>query len=157
MTRGSKGYKSPEVIAEHYVGKSINSAYFSPSGHHVLATTQMNTLDILDDFHLAKDKVKPRTRVKHDNMTGRWLSTFHAVWHPALDMFVVGSMQKPRAIELFDAQGSLLRNVSGDALTAVASRCCFHPRTDNLLGRTTRIEMAFGLNNGARSMKVGVK
>lgn len=93
----------------------------------------MNTLDMLHDCHLSKDKLKPATRVKHDNMTGRWLTTFNANWHPSLDMFVVGSMQKPRMIEVFDGYGKKMRDFHGDALTAVASRCCFHPSTDKVV------------------------
>ena len=55
-----------------------------------------------------------------------------ATWHPSEDIFCVGSMRRPRALEVFDANGELLRAIQGDALTAVASRCCFHPRSDRL-------------------------
>lgn len=83
-------------------------------------------------------------------MTGRWLTTFQAVFHPHLDIFGVGSMRKPRAVEIFDPCASkpttvdgdfLVRAISGDALTAVASRLAFHPRTD-------RIVMAGGNSSG---------
>ncbi len=56
-----------------------------------------------------------------------------AKWHPSLDVFVVGSMSHPRTMEIFDADGNLLRGVQGDALTAVVSRCCFHPSTEQLV------------------------
>jgi hypothetical protein len=79
----------------------------------------------------------PTTRFYHDNRTGRWLSTFMASYHPSLDIFCVGSMHKPRCIEVFDNSTSkcisLVKSVTGDRLTAVNSRCCFHPRTDQII------------------------
>ena len=93
-------------------------------------------LDILEDFHLAKSKgnakVKPAHSIRHDNMTGRWLTTFQAVWHPRYDIFGVGSMSKPRVVEVF-ANAKRQCGVGGEALTAVASRLAFHPRTDRII------------------------
>ena len=49
-------------------------------------------------------------------------------------VFVVGSMQQPRTMEIFDGgKGKLLRDIRGEALTAVVSRCCFHPSKDTLI------------------------
>lgn len=64
---------------------------------------------------------------------GRWLTTFQAMWHPRLDIFCSGSMKKPRCIEIFDAKGNLLREVTGESLGSVMSRTCFHPSTNNLV------------------------
>ncbi|KAK1736333.1 WD40 repeat domain-containing protein [Skeletonema marinoi] len=130
--------KKPKPLAWQNVGKSINSAFFSPSGKRLLTTTMMDHLDILEDAHLASGLIKtPKTRIKHDNRTGRWLSTFMARWHPASfsgeEIFVSGSMKKPRTIEVFGGNGSLLREIRGIALTAVASRCCFHPSAEKLI------------------------
>lgn len=135
---GASSSKKPKPLAWQNVGKSINSAYFSPSGKRLLTTTMMDNFDILEDTHLASGLIKkPKTRIKHDNRTGRWLSTFMAKWHPSTfsgeEIFVSGSMKKPRTIELFGGDGSLLREIRGDALTAVASRCCFHPSAEKLI------------------------
>lgn len=92
-----------------------------------------NMLEIFSEPHLCEGKLVPAKRVPHDNKTGRWLSTFMARWHPSLDIFVVGSMQQPRAIEVFDRDGQVLRHIQGSALTAVASRCCFHPSPEKLV------------------------
>ena len=121
------------------IGRSVNSAFFSPSGSSLLTTTQLDTLDLLGDAHLKSGLIKkPTHRIRHNNKTGRWLSTFMARWHPGLDSgeetFVVGSMQQPRTIEIFSGtSGKLLRGIRGEALTAVASRCCFHPNTNELI------------------------
>lgn len=134
-----KTKKTNRPIAEFTAAKSINSAFFSPhSGHTVVSTTMADTLDLLDGFHLAKGnsgKNGPRLkkRIRHNNKTGRWLSTFMAQWHPGgLDMFVVGSMRQPRTIEIFNAEGEEIAAVQDELLTAVCSRCCFHPSTDTL-------------------------
>ena len=127
------------AVAELQVGRSVNSAYFSPSGQYVVATTMNDKLEILKDFHLAQaEKKKPAIvqtwkSIAHDNRTGRWLSTFMARFHPTMDIFCCGSMKKPRQMEIFSPSSGLLRAVRGDALTAVASRCCFHPSTDKLI------------------------
>lgn len=46
-----------------------------------------------------------------------------AKWHPSSfsdrELFVVGSMKKPRCIEIFDDKGELLKEIRGEALTAV--------------------------------------
>lgn len=124
---------------------SVNSAFFSPSGEYLVATNMSNTLDIYHNAHLQameegpKKKgggpmIRPRDVIRHNNQTGRWLTTFMAQWHPELDVFCVGSMQKPRAIDVFDgASGDHLRAIQGDALTAVASRCCFHPSAEQIV------------------------
>ena len=131
------GKKDPLSLATYFGGKSINSAFFSPSGTTLVATTMNNKLDILKDFHLEKSaskgsKVQPAHSIRHDNMTGRWLTTFQAVWHPVYEIFGVGSMSKPRVVEIF-AQQERTCAVGGEALTAVASRLAFHPRTDSII------------------------
>jgi len=118
--------------------RSINSAFFSPSGKNLLTTTMANTLDIISDAHLQNGLIKnPNQRIKHHNQTGRWLSTFMAQWHPTAtneELFVVGSMSKPRRMEFFDGStGEMIKGLDGECLTAVASRCCFHPSTRNLI------------------------
>ena len=98
-----------------------------------MSTTQDNKLDMFRKFHLSSSKAstKPIKSILHDNKTGRWLTTFQAVWHPNLDIFGVGSMAKPRSVELFDSSGERRAAVTG--LTAVVSRLAFHPRSDTIL------------------------
>jgi WD repeat-containing protein 76 len=155
-TLGAPSGGAVAPIALYNGGRSVNSAYFSPSGRYVVSTTMANKLDLFEDLHLAASVdrksspskkqpksasaglLKPYKSITHDNMTGRWLTTFQAVFHPQLDIFAVGSMRQPRGVELFDPAprnepSHLLRTVTGDALTAVASRLAFHPRTDQLI------------------------
>lgn len=123
-------------LAVQNVHRSINSAFFSPTGKHLLTTTMKDTLDIISDAHLLKGTIEPEHRIRHNNQTGRWLTTFHAKWHPtsAADLFISGSMLKPRTMQIYSgSEGEIVRDISGEALTAVVSRCCFHPSEEKLV------------------------
>lgn len=136
-------FSSPQAKAKPFAtqisAKSINSAFFSPTGKHLLATNMSDTLDVITDAHLKSELISnPTHRIKHNNKTGRWLTTFRAQWHPTAhegdELFVVGSMQQPRTMELFNgSKGVLLRGIQGNGLTSVVSRCCFHPSLGSLV------------------------
>ena len=143
---GLQSRSNLKPFATQRSSKSINSAFFSPSGKNLLTTTMADTLDIISDAHLQNGLIKnPNQRIKHDNRTGRWLSTLMAQWHPTAtneELFIVGSMSKPRRMEFFDGStGEMIRGLDGDCLTAVASRCCFHP---------SEILIALGGNSSGR-------
>lgn len=135
-TNGSDGKKAKE-FSSWQCGKSINSAFFSPSGTKLLCTTMANTIDIINEAHLQTGtNMQHIRRIRHDNQTGRWLTTFQAQWHPSgnEDLFAIGSMQRPRRIEVFDgSSGNLIRGIEGDAMVSVSSRCCFHPSQEKLV------------------------
>lgn len=125
--------KSPMATMEST--KTVNSAFFSPTGEYLLSTTQCDRLNVYHKPTSLSGNVSKATKaVKHNNWTGRWLSTFMARWHPTEDIFVVGCMQQPRAIELFDASGNLITKVIGEPLGSVSSRCCFHKSLPVVLG-----------------------
>jgi WD40 repeat protein len=127
-----KSKKSVKPLASQFVGRSVSSAFFSPSGNSLLATSMADRLDLLENAHLQTGTIKPTKSIRHNNQTGRWLTTFMATWHPQLDIFVSGSMAKPRCIESFDSTGNRLRAVTGESLSSVMSRCCYHQSTENL-------------------------
>ncbi len=136
--RSMRSGKKMTPVATQRSPKSINCAFFSPSGKNLLTTTMSDSLDIISNFHLRDGLVtKPTHRIRHDNRTGRWLSTFMAQWHPTAtneELFIVGSMSHPRRMEFFDGEkGKLIQALPGDCLTAVVSRCCFHPSLNQLI------------------------
>ena len=131
-SRGGRRKKALAPLATQQVGLSVSSAYFSPTGNTLLTTSFANRLDLLEGAHLQTGVMKPTHAIRHNNQTGRWLSTFMATWHPRMDLFVSGSMNRPRCIEVFDSSSDLLRPVTGEFLTSVMSRCCFHPSTEKL-------------------------
>lgn len=67
-------------------------------------------------------------RNRHNNMTGRWLTPFKAVWMPGCeDLFLVGSMEYPRRVEVFSSAGTLQHTLKGDSLTSICSLVDVHP------------------------------
>ncbi|NXF45176.1 WDR76 protein, partial [Oceanites oceanicus] len=112
----SNGNKPVSSLKGHT--KSVASAYFSPvTGNRVVTVC-------------ADDKLR------HNNNTGRWLTRFRAVWDPKQeDCFVVGSMARPRQIEVFQDTGKLLHSFYNlDFLGSVCSINVVHPSKNILVG-----------------------
>jgi WD40 repeat protein len=142
-----KNAKTLNPLVSFPSSKSVNSAFFSPSGDHLLTTNMADTLTIYDRSQFSAIKattstVKPVVSVPHNNQTGRWLTTFHSKWHPTLDVFCAGSMAQPRQMQMFGVDGKELRGggeghkggVRGENLTSVVSRLAFHPFLDIVVG-----------------------
>ena len=99
--------------------------------------------DRIDSTKWSRNSV-PNVSVKHDNHTGRWLSTFR----PSFDskqpnVFLTGSMDRPRRMEVFNVtmdvmtsnvQVKLSKSLEADYLGSVCSRNCFHPSLDIVVG-----------------------
>ncbi|MEQ2186154.1 WD repeat-containing protein 76, partial [Goodea atripinnis] len=65
----------------------------------------------------------------------RWLSKISAVWDPKQeDCFVVGSMKRPRRVEVFHESGRLLHSFMDENVGTVLSVTAFHPTRNALLG-----------------------
>jgi hypothetical protein len=131
-----------KAVVEMGDSRSVNCAVFSPTGNMLLAVGQSNYLRIYNEphkkggiIHATGQKHSPRN-VPHNNQTGRYLPVFHAQWDPKTDhAFVVGSMMKPRQVEIYSAQpgGDCHRVMSlqePEWLGSVQSRNAFHPGLD---------------------------
>jgi hypothetical protein len=76
--------------------------------------------------------------LRHNNHTGRWLSTFRPTFDPKQPhTFILGSMEHPRRIGIFST--SLINSlpsiisqctIRDDNLNSVCSRNSFHPSID---------------------------
>ncbi|XP_036591691.1 WD repeat-containing protein 76 isoform X2 [Trichosurus vulpecula] len=127
-----KGMKPLISLTEHM--KSLASAYFSPvTGNRVVTTCADDNLRVFDTSCLSS-KVPLLTRVRHNNNTGRWLTRFRAVWDPKQeDCFIVGSMARPRSIDVFHESGELVHAfMDEECLASVCSINVMHP-TQNIL------------------------
>ena len=98
---------------------SLNQAMWSPDGKHIVTVCQDNYLRTYDAPHLCENPHKsgypqaPKYKVRHDNRTGRWLTKFKVHWDPKQsDAFVIGSMDQPRCIEVFNAECQRLMRVA---------------------------------------------
>jgi len=68
--------------------------------------------------------------------TGRWLSRLSAEWDPKQEeCFVVGSLERPRRVQVFHQGGQLLHSFrSPQHLSTVLSLTTFHPARNTMLG-----------------------
>ncbi|XP_043933648.1 WD repeat-containing protein 76 isoform X1 [Protopterus annectens] len=116
--------------------RNITSAYFSPTlGKRVVTTCYDDRLRVYDTSCILSN-IDPLSSIRHNNFTGRWLTSFRAVWDPKReDCFVVGSMSRPRQIEVFHETGSLLHTFFNmDYLASVCSINVMHPTRNVLAG-----------------------
>ncbi|KAH7970237.1 hypothetical protein HPB49_001577 [Dermacentor silvarum] len=102
--------RSPVPLGTLSHNRSCSAAFLSPvEGSKVVSTS-------FDDT------------IRHNNMTGRWLSPLRAVWMPGCDeLFLVGSMEYPRRIEVYSSSGTLLYKFMGESLASVCSLIDVHP------------------------------
>jgi len=106
---------------------------------------------LIDNPATLAGEMKYDSKIAHNNQTGKWLSTFHAVWHPNDSRyFACGSMKQPRCVEVLDrtkkGNAMVVATARGDYLSAVCSRVSFHPILPllygaNSSGRVTRIDL----------------
>jgi WD40 repeat protein len=83
-----KAKKALKPVVSQFVGRSVSSAFFSPSGTSLLTTSMADRLDLLENAHHQSGIMEPTKSIRHNNQTGRWLTTLMAKWHPQLDIFV---------------------------------------------------------------------
>ncbi|KAM5339288.1 WD repeat-containing protein 76 isoform 2-T2 [Glossophaga mutica] len=129
-----KGNQPLISLTEHT--KSIASAYFSPfTGNRVVTTCADCKLRIFDSSCISS-QISLLTTIKHNTITGRWLTRFQAVWDPKQeDCFIVGSMAHPRQVEIFHESGKWVHSfLDGECLASVCSINAMHPTQYILAG-----------------------
>nr|CAD7455876.1 unnamed protein product [Timema tahoe] len=90
---------SPKPVCHLAHPKGLTSAFYSPHGSYLLTTCNDDRLRVYDVRHVSTNKPPVIASTKHNNHTGRWLSTFKARWHPQReDTFIIGSMELPKAV-----------------------------------------------------------
>jgi WD40 repeat protein len=142
--------KAVNVLSYH--SKSINAATVSPDGRYLVSVSLDDTVKVSTDFLLASLGTKhdpvgvpglQTASVRHNNFTGRWLSTFRPVFDPKLShTFVLGSMTQPRCIEVFTPSATVKGSIRLDTtavlraefLASVCSRNAFHPTLNVIAG-----------------------
>ncbi|KAK5604914.1 hypothetical protein CRENBAI_006508 [Crenichthys baileyi] len=134
-SRYLKKTKSKAVSHLHGHALAITSAYFSSwTGNRVLTSCMDNHIRVYDTSSLTAEPPLLKS-ISHDMHTGRWLSKISAVWDPKQDdCFVVGSMKRPRRVEVFHESGRLLHSFMDENVGTVLSVTAFHPTRNALLG-----------------------
>lgn len=104
------------AIAELPHDLAVTGATFSPgTGASLLTTSYDNHIRVFTTADVQTgNRVKPAVSIRHNNQTGRWVTSFRATWLPWSDepAFVVGNMG--RQLDVFSA-------VDGRPLAALAS------------------------------------
>ena len=121
---------------------SLNHAAWSPDGRYITTVCQDNYLRTYDAPYLCENPHKSgfpeqaKYKVRHDNRTGRWLTKFKIHWDPKQsDAFVIGSMDQPRCIEVFNAECQRIMRMREDGIVkSVQSLNVFHKSKDIIAG-----------------------
>jgi WD40 repeat protein len=146
MRKVSSGSAWKPLFTLNRHSKSINAAYLSPgSGEYLVSVSLDNTVKVWKDI-LTHSHTPVVTTFNRDNFTGRWLSTLKPSFdpnatHSSFCSFLLGSMVKPRRIEVYTLPSQLsgspavdaVINLAGDFVASVCSRNCFHPSRKNIL------------------------
>lgn len=129
----SRGSQPLISLTEH--SKSIASAYFSPvTGNRVVTTCADCKLRVFDSSSISS-QLPLLSTIRHNTVTGRWLTRFQAVWDPKQeDCFIVGSMDHPRRVEVFHESGKNVHSLWGECLVSVCSLSAVHPTRYILAG-----------------------
>jgi hypothetical protein len=108
---------SAALLAEMDHERSVNCAYFSPGSKWLATTCQDDRLYIFDAEKF--DSGLPVAKIVHNNQTGRWLTKFHATWHPQFsDVLLCGSMSKnPHGMDVYKILPQGSTKVSGKLFT----------------------------------------
>ena len=115
--------------------KSVTSAFYSPVNGAAIATVCSDDKIRLFKSFGEKKEIDAYKAIRHNNQTGRWLTTFKAEWHPKRDdLLFCGSMTQPRQIDVFSDQGVQYNSLKGDALGSVTSIVKCHPTLDVVVG-----------------------
>ncbi|XP_032222886.2 WD repeat-containing protein 76 isoform X1 [Nematostella vectensis] len=134
--RNFKNRKS--ILSSLQLGRSVSSAFFSPiTGQQIVATCMNDTVTVHDVSDSGIATHRPKCLFRHDNGTGRWLTTFNAVWDPKHDdLIAVGSMSRNRQIDVYssDYPNSQLLSLQHENMTTINSRLAFHPSLNMLVG-----------------------
>jgi len=124
--------KRPEAAWSVAHGRSIHGFDFSADGASVVTVSYDDTLGFFDVGGDAGG-----VRVRHNNHTGRYLTPFKPIFdpHAASPTAIVGSMGRPRAVDVVSASGKVAALNDGDGVFhAVTSLHAVHPFVHAIAG-----------------------
>jgi len=124
------------ILAQYEHGQSASSAYWDPSGRHIVSTSYDNYLRIwnLDTWPTAKSSIarpifNPNHQVSHSTQTGRWVTVLKAQWSPNPNVppyFTVGNMN--HILNIYAYNGDILAKLADPLkITAVQAVTVSHP------------------------------
>ncbi|CAL9075219.1 unnamed protein product [Musa textilis] len=110
----------PNMLKTIHHQRAVHSAYFSPGGSCLATTSIDDRVGILrganyDDLSM----------VKHDNQTGRWISSFRAIWGWDDSYLFLGNMK--RAVDVISTDLTMTTALVSEHMTSIACRFAAHP------------------------------
>lgn len=116
---------------------AISHAAYSQDGNSIVSLCNDDLIHCFDFSYRTIDENKPEYGTfRHNNKTGRWLSRFKLNFNKRLpSSFVVGSMDKPRCVEVFNISNKKCKRVMrlrSGWVASVQSLNIFHDSLDVL-------------------------
>ncbi|KAG6525932.1 hypothetical protein ZIOFF_015905 [Zingiber officinale] len=111
--------------------RAVYSAYFSPGGLRLATTSCDDTVGIASGVNFDDQLL-----VKHDNQTGRWISTFRAIWGWDDSHIFLGNMK--RAVDIISADSrTTTTSLFSEYMTSIGCRLAAHPQIQGKLASAT--------------------
>ncbi|XP_057968374.1 uncharacterized protein LOC131157922 [Malania oleifera] len=111
--------------------RAVHSAYFSPSGRFLATTSIGDEIGLLSG-----DSFENFSLLKHDNQTGRWISSFRAIWGWDDSSLFIGNMK--RGVDVISsARGKAIMTLQSPHMSAIPCRFDAHPCQVGMLAGAT--------------------
>ncbi|KAL9235948.1 hypothetical protein vseg_010667 [Gypsophila vaccaria] len=112
-------------------GRTVHSAYFSPSGSSVATTSLDDNIGVICGANF-----KDNFMIAHSNWTNRWISTFRAIWGWDDTHLFVGNMK--RRVDVVSVnQRKTINKLESPLMSAIPCRYDAHPCTVGMLAGAT--------------------
>ncbi|KAK8953810.1 hypothetical protein KSP39_PZI001802 [Platanthera zijinensis] len=120
----------PKVLGVVNHKRAVNSAYFSPNGSYLATTSFDDRIGILNLSDLTDISI-----INHNNQTGRWLSSFRAIWGWDDSFLFLGNMGK--SVDIISTKDKTIRSLESPEMTSIPCRFAAHRhRIGTLAGAT---------------------
>ncbi|KAG6676624.1 hypothetical protein I3842_15G161200 [Carya illinoinensis] len=127
----SIGADKPKSLKEVRHKRAVHSAYFSPSGCSLATTSMDDTVGILSGANFDDNSM-----IKHYNQTGRWISSFRAIWGWDDSYVFIGNMK--RGVDVISpAQRRTIFTLQSPHMSAIPCRFDAHPYNVGVLAGAT--------------------
>ncbi|KAK4792321.1 hypothetical protein SAY86_022756 [Trapa natans] len=101
--------------------KAVHAAYFSPSGSFLATSSFDDTVGIVSGTEFNETSF-----VRHNNHTGRWISTFRPIWGWDDSYIFTGNMN--RAVDVISlSRKSIICSLKSPYISAIPCRFAAHP------------------------------
>lgn len=94
-------------------------AYFDAASRRIVSTSYDNTVCV---WQLNGDKWEQKTKWRHNNQTGRWISPFRAQWGPDGDSVFCGDMSRGLCAWASIEEATSAHVLRSEFMTAIPSR-----------------------------------